>query len=285
MSNVLIGVNNTIDFATLTAYGSWLSSLPIDNIKNRVLGVVARSTNATTASTKFRIDLGASYPVRVLALCNHNMSSSATVKVTAYSDAYTTSVYTSGFVSAWPDSFEASRTGWDNPSSSTRTYVTKEKENLSFNHIQIISPGVSQRYFQVEISDTSNADGYVQIGRVFIGPAWTPQYNFDFGVSVSIEDPTEIKTALSGTEYFYVKPPFRVAKFTLNNLADNEAYQSVFEFFRRSGVSQEVVFIYDSADTIHKLRRSFLGRFRNSGFIEYVNAAQYKAEFEIKEII
>jgi len=283
----MIGAFNVIELATFPAFGTWSTTLPLANLQNRTQGIVARSTAATTASTKFRMTFSAARVVRIIALCNHNLSSAATVTIKAYSDSgYTTQVYTSGAVSAWPTSYTAAgKTGWDDPSPSDRAYTTLEKEYMNWTHIQILSPAQEQQYFQVEINDTGNADGYVQIGRVFIGQAWQPTHNFDFGVSIKHEDTSIIQEAIDGTEYFYRKYPTRVARFGLNHLNEEEAYQSAYEILRKSGNSGEVLFIYDSADTTHKLRRSFIGRMKELSAIENINYGLFGSTFEIKELL
>lgn len=64
------------DAATLSG-GSWASTLPINNVKNRILKKVARSTDADLASTKYEGDFGASKRVGVIGLLNLNWSKAA----------------------------------------------------------------------------------------------------------------------------------------------------------------------------------------------------------------
>ena len=44
-------------------------------------------------------------------------------------------------------------------------------------YVPILPSIVNGRYITVEIDDTTNADGYVQIGRVFVGDGFTAKYD------------------------------------------------------------------------------------------------------------
>ena len=87
MSNIMIGVNNKIGDATfVSGYGTRQTSLPLENLKDPVHGIVARSVDATDPSSKFKLDLGKNGLVRVVALCNHNISLTGQVRIVAFTD-------------------------------------------------------------------------------------------------------------------------------------------------------------------------------------------------------
>jgi hypothetical protein len=289
MSNVLIGVSNMIDDSSLPAYGSWVSTLPISNIRKRQQGLVARSTDDATASTKFRITLVSPYLVRVIGIFNHNLSTAATIRFINYSDAgFTTIVYDSGALSAFPNVFEPGyATGWADPTPGTpRPYTTKEAAFSKKDYIHVLPTGRENLYWQIEFNDTSNPDNYVQFGRVFIGPAWQPAYNFNFGQNIGFEDTSDIKYALDGTAYFNERPLLRVANFTLAALNELEAMQSAYEIDRMCGQTKEVVYIYDPADTYNILRRRFMGIMRKLSPIEQPEAYNnFSKSYEIKEVM
>jgi hypothetical protein len=109
----MIGYPNRIDAAALSS-GSWAATLPLANLQNRVLGKVARSTDATVTSTKFDIDLSAPKNIRVLALVNHNLSLLATVRIRGATDAaFASTVYDSGYVAVWPVVYFSTSIDWE----------------------------------------------------------------------------------------------------------------------------------------------------------------------------
>ncbi len=61
--------------------GSWAASLPLANLETDLLYEVARSADATPASTRFMVDLGYSRVIDFLALLDANASISALVRI------------------------------------------------------------------------------------------------------------------------------------------------------------------------------------------------------------
>lgn len=80
MGKFLIGYPNRSDDGTLSG-GSWEASLPLTNLQDRRLAKIARSTDATEANTQFENDLGELRWIRTVALANHNLGPSATIRV------------------------------------------------------------------------------------------------------------------------------------------------------------------------------------------------------------
>lgn len=74
---------NRFDCATLSG-GSWLSTLPLNNLKDRRLSKVARTADDAVASTKLLADLGAEYYTRLVSVHKHNLSLAANVRVRLY---------------------------------------------------------------------------------------------------------------------------------------------------------------------------------------------------------
>jgi hypothetical protein len=75
-SRTIIGYGNRCDEATL-AGGSWMTTLPLANLQNRLIAKVARSNGTTKAATQFDIDLGRARKIGVLALVGHNLTDQA----------------------------------------------------------------------------------------------------------------------------------------------------------------------------------------------------------------
>jgi hypothetical protein len=141
------------------------------------------------------------------------------------------------------------------------------------------------QYWRIELNDTTNLAGYVQAGRLFIGPAWQPTNNMSYSNSLAWETKTVVDEAISGAEYFDVRLPYRVAKVSFDWMATDEAMTNAFEITRRAGIDQEVMYIHDPDDTVHALRRRFLSRMRTLNPIENPYFNQNKQAFEFKELL
>ena len=285
MANILIAYPNRTDQGTLSG-GSWQPTLPLANLKTRVYAQVARTTNAALASTKFDVDLGKTRMVGVLALIAHNLSVTAKVRLTGAEDAaFATPTVNSGWVSVWPagmipeglleweeDNFwlacvsEEVRAGYNTPFSLTITPTTS-------------------RYWRIEIDDQSNGDGYVQVGRLFIGDGWTPETNYDYGASEGFADDSQVEQAQGGTEYFDTRRKRRQHSYTLSNLSKEEAYTRALEMQRLLGTSAEMLVIPDPADAINGPRRNMVCRLQRLSPIAHTNFNRYQLSLVLQELL
>ena len=177
-------------------------------------------------------------------------------------------IYDAGLGPVWPVSMTA-----DMLEDYTRTFINK------------MPTPITALGWRIDLSDPTNTDGYVQIGRLFAGALWSPTRNMAYGASLGWEDNSEVQEALSGAEYFVEKRPYRVARFTTPQMTIAEGMTSAFDVQRRSGVTGEVVFMFVGDDTTYRLERSFLGRLRQLSPLEYFNAGVTKAGWEVKELL
>jgi len=270
VGNAVIGHLNQCDTAVLSG-GSWRSTLPLSNLQNRQMGKVARSTDATTGSTKFDAALASSVPIRVLAFAAHNLSDAALYRVEASnSSGFGALTYDSGWLDVWPAAYLAT--------------VTDKGEDI-WTKAHVLAATVSSLYWRVLFDDASNPDGYVQIGRLFIGKGFQPEINLQFNGSIGIETATPTQVALNGAEYFDHRPSARVVKASTQFMTENEAMSEVYEIVRRSGIDGEVVFVWDPDDTTHAPRRQFLAHLRTLSEMEDPFVDQWNYSWEFKELI
>ena len=84
-----MGFPNRVDSATLSG-GSWYASLPLNNLKNRTIGRVARTTNTALASTQFNIDFGRTRSTAIFGLINNNITLNGKYRLRATDEAAAT---------------------------------------------------------------------------------------------------------------------------------------------------------------------------------------------------
>ena len=284
MSNTIIGYQNRIDAATFAAYGSWSTTLPLTNIKTRSLSRKARSTNAANSSTKLRFALDSSRIIGSVAIVNHNMQKDATWRYRVYSDSgYSTLVYDSGTINVWPlmpfGSYEWEDDNfWD-------LQLSDEEIALFTKTLTYVPDTIeSAQYYQIEFFDSTNTDGYVELGRIFVGSIYQPALNMNLGASIGDETNTVVDVALSGAEFFDRRTSYRVAQFTLDHLTYNESIING-DIIKISGVDAEVVYIYDDNTALDLHRRAFLGRLRALSPISQPYNTRYQTTYEIKELL
>jgi hypothetical protein len=301
MANVLIGFGNRANnIAFSGSYGSWLTTLPKDNMKSPILGKVARSTDATLTNTQFAFSTGAQpYDIRVISLCSHYLTTSALIRINAYGTdgTYTTSIFDSGWVSVWGNVFTSGLTGFDDTTPGGAlphgfSGATADIDKLwyfghfNWNYIYYFTSMVNSRYWKIEINDTSHPAGYVQIGRLFIGGAWEPTCNFDFGASCGWDSNTSVQYSKGGSPYFDIKKPTRKAKFTLSHSSQIEAMQVIHTIAGQHGLDRELIYIQDRDQPQDIHRTAFLGRLKSLPEIEIANYGDnYRSSWEIVETL
>lgn len=291
MANLLIGWPNRIDEATV-AGGSWQAAMPLANVKNRVLGIRARSTDDATSSTKFTINLGRLRPIRGLALANHTLSSPAKVRVVATegdpAGSPGATLYDSGWLPAWDyglGAWNVANFEWADERFWAGGFLPEEIEGYRATWVHALQNAVMAQWWQVQMDDTANPAGYVEVGRVFIGECWEPEHNASYGAAVGYESRTEVEEARSGAEYFDRRSAFRVWRGSLDWLSADEAMARAMELDRRMDVSGEVLFVLDRDDRRNMLRTSFLGRLRRLSAIEHPYLDTHRKAVEIKELL
>lgn len=267
--NVLIAYGNRADEAALSG-GSYRPALPLTNLQDRRLGKVARSTNLLAASTMFTATLGDYKTVRVIGLVGHNLSPDAQYRFRGSSDpTFATSEYDSGWTNVWSSVYPFGSLPWGAPNWWPGTYALEEIENYTWNIVRDLGDTYVLPNWKFEFSDPNNPDGYVDAGRLFMGPAWQPQRNMDYGGSLAWEDPSPIQTAKSGAEYPNKRKPYRVARFVTGQLSEDEGMANAFEIQGRMGITGEVLFFWNPNDGVHAIRRQFYGRLRSLSPVEF----------------
>ncbi len=286
MSIITLAWRNYADASTLSG-GSYLAALPLTNLQNRQVQKVARTTDATNASTKFVIDQGSAKTVGVIALIVHNISAVGKYRIRANtSNSFASPLYDSGWVDVWTSgAIPEFLLEWEDDNFWLGTMTPEERAGYQSPLIHIPTTQQVFRYWQVEIDDTTNAAGYVNFGRLFISSVWQPEYNYEVNNTLGYTDSTLIDTSLSGAEYFDIRPKFRTFNFELFRLSATEAYGSILDLQRVAGTSGEVLCVPDYADTDNAVRRSFVGRLSAITEITQPMDHFFTAKLQIKELL
>ena len=272
MSNAQLAWNNAVvDGATFTNYtASAADDGEAANMATASLSKRWVSYGLTGADAAFDVTLTGAPTVAMIALCSHNLTLAATVRVRGYSAAYAATVYDSGTISAWAASVTAAST-----------------VGMRWNFIHKLSTPTAAVIWRVEISDGANPAGTIYVGRLFAGKSvWQPTINMLAGAGLGWESNSEIAKALNGAEWFVDAEGHRVAKFNLANMPQAEMLANAFDLQRcAAGTQREVMFQYDPADTEHSVRRSLFGRLRQLTALEEPYAGTLKTAFEVKELL
>ena len=282
MEKVRFGYRNRIDKSTLTG-GSWQA--PLTNIQTLRLAQRARSLNATNSSTIINIEFDKEQLIEVFSLNAHNISVDGWVRIFAGSSLGATDLYDSGEIEVWPPLFSTLSLHWKDYHFWSGKIDEEMRKEYQHNFIHILKDSVKTKYFRIEIFDKNNTDGYVEIGRIFAGRVFEPQFNVIYGAQLAWEDSSKIDQSLIGVEYASVTPMVRVANVNYDYSFRREALEGLYEIQRQSGITQEVLFIGNSDDLGQMDRLSFLGRFRRIEPIKWHFMDLHSTGFEVKELL
>lgn len=255
MGNVLIARTNRADTGTLSA-GSYNASFPLVNLQDLNVDKPARSSSAASANTRFKLDLGSARSLRTLVLAMHNLQSTATWRVRGSTSVIDfpdvgTFPYDSGNIPALQMTFQG-----DTPSDWGSRY-----------NLMLAFAAVSIRYLLVEIFDTTNPAGYVELGRLFVGTGLQPAVN-----PTTLQEGRKafdtVTFSASGKKYGIANNRPRWTRISLDVLTQSEA-DYLHELQDEVGVTGEVVYVPDPDDMPYSQRYGFLGNMRELTAIEY----------------
>ncbi len=271
--------------ATDTA-GSWSTGLPMDNILNRHLSKVARTTTASATSSIMRVNLGTERDVGIVALVSTNISVDGQVKATGYSDAnYSTEVATTGWVDFWADAYQFGDRAWGVPDIFSSKLSAEDREGYPAVWNYIFSTETIAQYWQIEIRDEANTDGYIEVGRLVLARKWQPTVNMAYGAEISWETDTRVRRSRKGARFYDRDDPRRVLRFSIDLLPESETYSNPFEIVRRQGLDGEIFVIFDPDDEARQIRRSFLANLRELPSFGHPVYDRMTFDAELEEIV
>jgi hypothetical protein len=273
--------------ATLSG-GSWSTELPLANLQTRLLSQVARSSDATLASTQFDIDLGVLRPILVIAIPKHNLSSAALARIRASNTAgdFASPVYDSGWFDVWPVIYPDEAVYWGHPSMWSRKLSPEDAAFYPVPLLNLVAGGPKiARYWRFELDDDGNDDGHVDLARLFMAPGWQPSENMGVGAELGAETDTTFERSAGGVDYFDRKPARRVVRFELPAIDEEEAVTQVLDMQRRLGIDGECFFVFDGGDTAQLHRRAFLARHSKLHPHRYPYLGRVAVPLELEEVI
>ncbi|THD35717.1 MAG: hypothetical protein E7773_10240 [Sphingomonas sp.] len=203
------------------------------------------------------IDLGASaVSYDYVALIGTNLRSTDNVQVQTGTAATGTGSYNSGLLTAW----------------------TGTKPSVASAVVIVPLPATrTERYVRIDITSTSNPDGYVQIARVVIGKAMKTG-GIDVDAEMGFVDQSVVT---NGTGYTTVQalPVLTSWKFSTGWISDVDWRQTFAPFMQAVGINGAFLFIVDDGTPANWQTDAVFGRFttKTAGKSEFYNAWRIEA--------
>jgi len=285
MGNALFLYEPKSDNALLGG-GDWRAGLPLANLIDPRLSKVARSSNTLLASTQFRVSLPTVTPFRALAMGPMNITTAYRYRIRTWSAGFVGMLSDTG----WVKPFDGQSAGpleleWEDPNFWLGLTPFEDQERGVWLIHDFGTPQVGQ-FWTFEIDDQTNPDGYIEIGRLFMGSAFQPTLNYGYDNNgLSFENNALMAPTLSGGTQAWRRLNPRVFRAAFPNMAEAEAFDEVYRMFRSVGFDGEVLVIPDPDDAANIQKRSIFGNFRTMDALSQTAFGLVGTGFEIKEII
>lgn len=260
---------------------TWSTTLTLDNLKNKLRTKVARTSTASLATAqKFDITYTTATTIQMLAILNHNMTQNATVTLSF------SNVALGGYelgqalnVPVWPTWFPSETpSGWANES------YWSGITSPDFWHV--LATKIVAKYIRVEITDTANAAGYIELGRCFTANVLQPEINMDYGADMKWVQNADKVSSLGDVDWFNIKSNKREIAFTLGTMSIAEGMVMVFDQQRRLGLEGELFFIFDPDDTCGLYKsRAMLCRMGAVDALKYPFFDRTSASYQLTEVV
>ncbi len=221
---MLIAWDNKADAASALTVSSEIATLPGANVQQPH---VSRKwhTAAAVKDAYLLFDLGSSLSCALFAALGTNLTAAATVRIRcaeSVADVTAAPLYDSTAVNAGV----------------VAGYGAAYKSFTA----------QAARYWRLDFTDATLPDN-IQVGRVFLGPKWTPSINQLYGWRVRVKDDSKVARSYGGQSYVDVRPQTRVLKFELDYMSEAEMYGNAFAMARTNGLVSDILVIPDSAGT------------------------------------
>lgn len=257
--NLRMIIDNLHDSATLTATSQ---ALPIAYTQRSGRSYVWRSTS--TATQVITGTLTSVQPLDGLVVYRHNLSPAAMIRWELLANGSV--VYDSGMVSTaelvTPPNL---RVGID-PWGLTYQDALPAEQTVHWPGLRFADQ------YRITISDTGNPDGYIEVGRIVVGLAFSPIYNPAYGLSLTWQENAEqVRTEGGSLRTITSNGQSRLLNIDLNFLEGGDRTRLTTDLVKVGKQGDIFVSVYPEQGGIKELEHSFIARREN----EYGHSARF----------
>jgi hypothetical protein len=137
------------------------------------------------------------------------------------------------------------------------------------------------RYWRLDLADASVTT--LEVGRVFLGPKWTPTYNQSYGWQVTSIDGSKVTESYGGQSFGDVRPQRRLLELSMDWNSEAEMYANAFAMARAAGIVSDVLAVRETAAAGYLSEQSVYGLCTAAQPLVNANFGIYRQKFSIKE--
>lgn len=270
----IIWDNRYFDAATLTP-SSAATNFPAVNVQDKLRKRTWRTTGLT--GQYLTADLGQSLYCTCLALINHNLTFAGKVTVQASDDPAFGTLLKDDEYDAWADIIGYGEGGFGGHGfggvilEADRAYYAPEPIRIIY-FDPVGDDQVMARYWRLRFTDAANPDGYLEVGRVFLGLFDEYAKQFSYGWEYAGEDDSEITYSVGGQPWIDRRPLRRALKLSWRAFSREDKYWRFLFFLRQVGLSRD--FIIDPVPDGQAAERFFTAMYGRFSDIPSLVAAE-----------
>ena len=144
---------------------------------------------------------------------------------------------------------------------------------------------VSYRYWRIAVTDSLNAYGYIELGKIILGKNTAFTRLPSIGFSLKTEDQSKVNTTAYGHKYFDIYPNIRTLEVELNLMDETDAYIWMDSFNRIGRVSPVFLSLDSTGEIFNTNRFVFYGTYENNLEQEHVVRNRFSMPLVIGEML
>ncbi len=252
--------------------GQWAAGdLSLDALKDLDSGRVARTISTDPATTWLDITLDKPRLIGGLAILNHNLSISASFILRGFADAARQQpVYNANGtpVEVYPIAYARGQIPYGEPNWWSRRPLAESLGKVTTIALELMPFQKRARFWRLELIDPNNGAGHLDIGKVFLAPLFDPPHNYAYGATLTPKDESRMSQALSGHRDYDRRGKRRAFTVNFQNMKEKTEFSRWFDLLVDAGITEEMIVIRNSADTINLHRTTICATLREPSALE-----------------
>jgi len=216
----------------------------------------------------------------------HNLTRDARFRrrLSSVSD-FSSVILDTGWQDVWPQVYDPLTLDFEDPRWGDGRYSDEDLAGYTWTLPQILAGIEIPRYERWEFDDQLNPAGYLDFGRLYIAEQWQASINLSYGHELVLRSNSSMSYTPGGVKWPKRRPAQRTAMISFDWLSVDEGLGRAFETMRRADIVDDVFYVYDPDDTLHMIRRAFLGTLKKLSPVRMPYLNTHSVAFEIEESI
>ena len=139
-----------------------------------------------------------------------------------------------------------------------------------------------KRFWSIEFD---NGVDELDLGRVFLCNYFEPEYNFTYGWSLTIKDPSKVTRSVGGVKHTDEQEQYYVASFSFDDLHEGEAFGQFLKIIKYVGVRQDILLCMFPSNELLNAYTAIYGRFASSPSITNNRYQNHQTRVQFEESV